>query len=43
MADFAGEFLNLVLSEGALEGDLLSLIQEAPLGGEQLRLCVPSD
>lgn len=39
MADFPGEIISLGLIEDELGGEIISLLQEAPLLGEQIKLC----
>lgn len=43
MADFAGEIISLGLIEDEISGEILSLLSEAPLGGEQIVLCTSSE
>lgn len=43
MANFEGELISLGLIEDAMVGEVISLIQEGPMLGEQIRLCTPSD
>ncbi len=43
MADFAGEILSLGLIEDEMGGEILSLLSEGPLRGEQIVLCTSSE
>jgi len=43
MANFDGELISLGLIEDVMVGEVLSLLQEGPMLGEQLPLCTPGD
>ena len=43
MANFEGELISLGLLEDVMVGEIVSLVQEGPMVGEQIRLCTPGD
>ena len=43
MANFDGELITFTLIEGEMGGQVLSLLQDATMGGEQIPLCTPGD